>query len=46
MFHGVVIKQLEVHGMIIAPMKIVGEDTFWFPKFGEADVEPTTGNPC
>ena len=27
-------------------MKIGGEDTFWFPKFGEADVEPTTGNPC
>ena len=46
MFHGVVIKQLEVHGMTIAPpMKIGGEDTFLFPKFGEADVEPTTGNP-
>ena len=46
MFHGVVIKQLEVHGMTIAPpMKIGGEDTFLFPKFGEAGVEQTTRNP-
>ena len=45
MFHGVVIKQLEVHGMTITPMKIGGEDTFLFPKFGEAEAEPTTGNP-
>ena len=45
MFHGVVIKQLEVHGMTITPMKIGGEDTFLFPKFGEAEVEQTIGNP-
>ena len=45
MFDGAVIKQLEVHGMTIAPMKVGGEDIFLFPKFGEAEAEPTTGNP-
>ena len=45
MFDGAVIKQLEVDGMTIDPMKVGGEDIFLFPKFGKAEAEPTTGNP-
>ncbi|MEE2911112.1 MAG: VOC family protein [Candidatus Poribacteria bacterium] len=45
MFDGVVIEQVEVRGMTIARMKVGGENIFLSPKFGEAEVEPTTGNP-
>ena len=44
-FNGTVTERVEVRGMPIVRMKIGGENIFLSPKFGDAEVEPTTGNP-
>ena len=44
-FNGTVTERVEVRGMPIVRMKIGGENIFLSPKFGDAEVEPTTGTP-
>jgi len=45
MFDGKVTDTVEVRGLKIVRMEIGGERIFLSPKFGDMDVEPTSGNP-
>ena len=45
MLDGKVTETVEVRGLKIVRMDIGGEQIFLSPKFGDMDVEPTSGNP-
>ena len=45
MFDGKVTEKVEVRGLPIVRMEIGGENIFLSPKFGDMEVEDTSGNP-
>ena len=45
MFDGKVLERVEVRGMPIVRMDVAGEKLFLSPRFGDMEVEPTSGRP-
>ena len=45
MLNGKVTERTELRGMQIVRMEVGGERLFLSPKFGDIDIEPTSGNP-